>query len=206
MILDAQNISCSRGTRPILENLSFSVKKGDCIILRGPNGIGKTTLLRALAGLGEISQGTLSITTEEIVYAGHSDAVKSALSVEENLRFWAQLYTSNIDDCLERLNLSSLRDRLAGRLSAGQRRRLGLARLLLSSAELWILDEPTNSLDKEMTETFQTLIEDHLSQGGGAILSTHLDLPMASARNLDLSDFAARQNNTSSPFLEGSWT
>ena len=167
----------------------MSVAAGSALVLRGPNGIGKTTLLRAIAGLQPIARGNLEC--EGAVYAGHQDALKYTLSAVENLRFWAALYgTANVQTALERFDLGDLSDRPAGQLSAGQKRRLGLARLLVSGRRLWLLDEPTVSLDRGAVAAFGRIVERHLASGGAAVMATHIELGI-NAETLDLAPFRA---------------
>ncbi len=182
------DLAVARGGIPVLERVSFTVAPGAALILRGPNGIGKTTLLRCLAGLQPPLAGTINIAAEDIAYASHADGLKSTLSVAENLRFWAQVYgTSDISQALENMNLAPLADRPAHALSAGQKRRLGLARMLVTGRSLWAMDEPTVSLDAASTALFAAAIKTHLRNGGTAIIATHIDLGF-DAEILDLTD------------------
>lgn len=206
MILKTASLGCGRAGKQILSGVSIEVEAGACWILRGPNGSGKTTLLRCLAGLSDPMSGQLNVNSEDVAYSGHLDAVKAALSVQENLNFWASLYQAKLATLDADLRLDGLKDRLAGRLSAGQKRRLGLARMILSGSKLWLLDEPTNSLDTEMTNIFVRILKSHLETGGAAILSTHLDLDIPGANVLNLSDFQASQTQSTSPFLDGEWS
>ena len=181
----------SRGGVPVLAGVNFTLPAGEALILRGPNGIGKTTLLRAVAGLQRLDCGDLSGAGDQIAYASHADGVKATLSVRENLTFWADCFGQNgPDGAMKALNLTDLADRLAGNLSAGQKRRLGLARLLVTGRPIWILDEPTISLDSASVTLFAALIRDHLRQGGAALIATHIDLGFA-AQVLDLAQFRA---------------
>lgn len=187
------NLSCARGGLPVLENVSFSLETGQALILRGPNGIGKTTLLRTIAGLQPALSGSVDIPEDHIAYAAHADGIKSALSVTENLMFWANVYgTQGIETAIQAFNLDSLTERMAANLSAGQKRRLGLARLLTTGRKLWCLDEPTVSLDADSTALFASAVRTHLAQGGAAIMATHIDLGL-DATTLDLTPFKAKQ-------------
>lgn len=187
----AENLSLSRGGLPVLAGVSFALSPGQALILRGANGIGKTTLLRAIAGLQDIDAGELTGVQDNIAYAAHQDGVKSSLTVRENLGFWAACFgTIGTDAAMAALNLTDLADRLAGNLSSGQRRRLGLARLLVTGREVWILDEPTISLDRASVTLFAAVIQDHLRQGGSALIATHIDLGF-DAQVLDLTPFRA---------------
>jgi len=200
MLLDVSNLNCHRAEKLILSKVSVSVAAGECLILRGPNGSGKTTLLRHLAGLGKQAQ------TADIAFSGHLDAIKATLTVSENLNFWAGIYGyGDATQVMEGLGLTKLANRLAGDMSAGQKRRLGLARLLLTNAQVWLMDEPTVSLDADTTAVIVNAIKAHCKQGGGAIISTHIDLGIPKARVIDVTKFAARDEDTNDPFLQGAF-
>lgn len=191
--LTVTGLAVARGGLPLLEGLGFALAPGRALVLRGPNGIGKTTLLRSLAGLQPPLAGTISMPPEAIAYAAHADGLKAALSVAENLRFWAGIYgTRGIEAALAAMDLAALASRPAGALSAGQKRRLGLARLLVTGRPLWVLDEPTVSLDAASVALFAAAIRGHLAAGGSALIATHIDLGLAEADLLDLTPFKAR--------------
>lgn len=184
MSLSVQNLSVSRGNAAILHDISMDCTTGQALILRGPNGVGKTTLLRTLAGFIPPMSGTASLNgvqlndrddfQSQLTYAGHADAIKAQMTVSENINFWADLHGSdNATEALHAFDLSRLSYRLAGKCSAGQKRRLGLARLLVTNRSLWLLDEPTVSLDQASKKALGTAITDHLSEGGMAIIATH---------------------------------
>ena len=198
MLLDVSNLNCLRADKLILSRVSLSLVAGDCVILRGPNGAGKTTLLRYLAGLaGEF-------TPENTAFYGHLDGIKATLTVRENLSFWAGIYGfGNIDPILKQLSLMPLQNRSAGDLSAGQKRRLGLARMLLTKADVWLMDEPTVSLDAATSDVIIDAIKTHCANGGAAIISTHIDMNIPRARILNITDFAAQQSDHTDPFLMG---
>lgn len=191
-MLRVKNLACARGGVPVLENVSFDVAAGQALVVRGPNGIGKTTLLRTLAGLQPALSGEVEYPEGEGAYASHADGVKAALSVTENLTFWADVHgVAPPDDIFATFDLDDLRDRLAGTLSAGQKRRLGLARLGVIGRRVLFLDEPTVSLDGFSVKMFASWMRDvHLAAGGCAVIATHIDLGLE-AETLDLTPFAA---------------
>ena len=192
MHLAVQDLGVARGGFAVLEGLTFRVEAGTSLILRGPNGIGKTTLLRAIAGLQPPLNGSIDAPEDSIAYAAHSDGIKQALTVRENLEFWAAVFgTGDITGALDAFALQPLAQRPAGALSAGQKRRLGLARLLVSARPIWVLDEPTVSLDVDAVTMFAAAIHAHLETGGVALIATHIDLGL-NADILDVSRFKAR--------------
>ncbi|MCA8869176.1 MAG: heme ABC exporter ATP-binding protein CcmA [Rhodobacteraceae bacterium] len=202
------DLGCRRGEVEILSGVGFSLAPGQALVLRGPNGSGKTTLLRTLAGLAPAVRGRVVAPPESIAYAGHLDGLKAQLTVAENLAFWAAVFggdtaAGGIDAALDGFSLRALSDRQAQHLSAGQKRRLGLSRLLVTGRMIWLLDEPTVSLDAASVAVFAGMVESHLAAGGMAVIATHIDLGLAAARDFDVTPFRARQAAEANPFLAG---
>ncbi len=191
--LSVTGLAVARGGVPVLEGLSFALPSGKALILRGPNGAGKTTLLRTLAGLQPALAGSLSLAPETLTCAAHADGIKAVLTVSENLSFWAAVHgTQDVAAAMAAMNLTALADRRAAHLSAGQKRRLGLARLLVTGRPVWLLDEPTVSLDAASVTLFAGVLRGHLAAGGSAVIATHIDLGLPEAAVLDLTPFKAR--------------
>jgi len=196
--LEARDLACSRGPATLFRDVSFAVSSGEWLAVRGPNGSGKTTLLRCVAGLTRVDRGQVLWDGEaaagarfhaSLLYAGHLPGIKDDLSAEENLQSALGLRAvaasvPAIRDALAEVGLEKRRRLPARRLSAGQRRRIGLARLMLDPARLWALDEPLTALDDEGQRLFGRLLERHLAAGGLALLATHHDLAPAPARVL----------------------
>jgi heme exporter protein A len=187
MRLSGREIGCVRGGREVFSGLAFEAASGEALAVTGPNGSGKTSLLRLIAGLLTVVRGSISLEggeaeltlPEQSHYLGHRDAIKPALSVSENLTFWRDFLGGEAFDPAEILKLVGLDHaaRLpAAYLSAGQRRRLSIARLLAVRRPIWLLDEPTNALDAAGQTLFATLMGDHLSRGGLIIAATHTPL------------------------------
>ena len=193
MDLSVTDLACARGGVTVLEGVSFLVPGGRALVLRGPNGVGKTTLLRTVAGLQPAVSGTVSLPPESLAYAAHADGLKAALTAVENLAFWAAVHGRDaVDEALAAMNLGALRDRPAQHLSAGQKRRLGLARLLVTGRPIWLLDEPTVSLDAASVALFAGVVRAHLAGGGAALIASHVGLGLDEAAVLDLAPFKAR--------------
>lgn len=197
-LLQAEGLAAFRGERVVFRDVSFSVPGGGALFLMGPNGSGKSTLLRLLAGLLRPAAGRLLWRGEDALneptshamrttYVGHLDAVKPALTAAENLRFAARLGGGSVEQALAALGLLELADVPARMLSAGQKRRLALARLRLSRAPLWLVDEPTLGLDEGSLARIGAIMESHRSGGGILIVATHVPLPLAGADVLRMS-------------------
>lgn len=195
--VDAENVSVIRGDRVIFRNLTLTVKSGAAVVLSGPNGSGKTTLLRVLAGLLSPSGGRISWSGrnpandiaehgEHVAYVGHQDAVKLGLTVRENLGFAAAVSRLPVDRALECLRLEPLAEFPVRRLSAGQKRRLALSRLLLSNAPLWLLDEPTLALDTGSIGHLEAMLAGHRRAGGMIVAATHVPLPLSDITHFQL--------------------
>lgn len=194
-MLQVREVAVARGGVTVLEGVNFHLRSGEALVLRGPNGLGKTTLLRSLAGLQPLRAGACLAAPDSLAYASHADGLKATLSVRENLNFWASVFGADagaMPQALAAMDLETLIDRPAQNLSAGQKRRLGLARLLLTGRPVWLLDEPTVSLDAHSVGLFAAMIRRHLASGGAAVLATHIDLGLEAARVLDLTPYRAR--------------
>lgn len=186
-VVSARGLRCSRGGRILFSGLSFDAFEGQLILVSGPNGSGKSTLLRILAGLMQPDSGEVFLNDHSPRYFGHLAGVKSDLTLQENLRFSANLmgYRPSSDEVLEALEAAGLprsATRLARALSKGQQQRLGLCRLLLgkSSANTWLLDEPHNALDHAGQAWLNSLLMGHLRGGGVALLSSHQSVNLGS--------------------------
>ena len=198
--LAAENLVIERGGRVIVSGLSFAVQSGDALILTGANGAGKTTLLRAIAGFLPMAGGALRVEqgdankllAEQAHAIGHANAVKSNLTVGENIMFWSRFLIGEAgarertDAALEAFALADLEDVPSSYLSAGQKRRVGLARLLAAPRPIWLLDEPTVSLDAASTARLAKVVNAHTSTGGIVIAATHLPLGLERTRELRL--------------------
>ncbi|MGD8681610.1 MAG: heme ABC exporter ATP-binding protein CcmA [Lysobacterales bacterium] len=175
-MLSASEIRFERYFEPVFEPVSFELGGGELLLVTGANGCGKTTLIRVLAGVLHPASGTLRNTASGMAYVGHYLAIKDDLSVLENLRFMRDFIGTSerrTADVIKRMGLGRVEEQLARTLSAGQRKRCALSRLLLSETELWLLDEPYSNLDQQGVELVDNLLQDHLSAGGSCVLATH---------------------------------
>ena len=201
-----KDLVCVRSERIVFARLGFAVSDGGALVLVGPNGSGKSSLLRVMAGFIRPVQGDLlwdgaalsddfDAHRARLCYVGHHDAVKPVLSVAENLAFWAELTGNGAASVIDALNVFGI-GRLAdvpGRfLSAGQKRRVNLARILVTPSPIWLLDEPTTALDAAAIEALQGAIAAHRAGGGMVIVSTHSDLGLDGVDTLNLGDFTVK--------------
>ena len=196
MELQAEGLTCSRGGREVFRNVGFKVPAGEALIVTGRNGAGKSSLLRMIAGLVRIAAGRLSLKggmedtpiAEQAHYLGHQDAMKPSLTVAENLQFWTRFLGSRCDisPALEQLDLAPLADLPAAYLSAGQRRRLSVARIVAVARPVWLLDEPTSALDAPSQSRLSDIMRDHLANGGIIVAAAHGAIGLERARELKL--------------------
>jgi len=201
--LQAEKLAVRRGARIVIDGLSFEAVAGEALLLTGPNGAGKTTLLRAVAGFLTPEAGQIRLqggdndreVGEQAHYVGHANGIKSNLTTAENLAFWCaylgggrenRVRRERVELALERLRLLSLEDIPAAYLSAGKKRRLGLGRLLVADRPLWLLDEPTVSLDAASVKLLAGIVHEHLQGGGIVLAATHIPLGLEHARELRL--------------------
>ncbi|MFM4874151.1 cytochrome c biogenesis heme-transporting ATPase CcmA [Aeromonas veronii] len=210
MLLQVNNLSCVREDRTLFEHLTFSVAPGDLVQIEGPNGVGKTSLLRLLTGLSQPFAGGVCWNGENIrhcrdeyhanlLYLGHQPGVKAALTPFENLKFYQQLHhpqqtETDLWQILARVGLAGFEENPTGQLSAGQQRRVALARLWLSQKPaLWILDEPFTAIDKQGVKVLEQHFLAHAERGGMVILTTHQDLTLMQGRlkTISLTPFAS---------------
>jgi len=201
MRLSGTDLTCRRGGRDVFAGLNFSVESGEALMVSGRNGAGKSSLLRMVVGLVRIAHGSLDLQGgdrdlsigEQAHYLGHQDALKPSLSVAENLEFWAGFLgpAQASRGALGAVGLDLLADLPAGYLSAGQRRRLSLARLLAVKRPIWLLDEPASTLDAAGQRRLRDFMRAHLSAGGLIVAATHAALGIDGAQELRLDQLSA---------------
>ncbi|MEQ1705316.1 MAG: cytochrome c biogenesis heme-transporting ATPase CcmA [Rickettsiales bacterium] len=202
-MLICENLRCIRGDRIIFEHLGFCLQEGSLLLLKGANGVGKTTLLKILSGLlpadgGDILWDNVPLKDNnyfknDLMMIGHKSGVKGDATVYENLEFWAKLYDTEvlIQAALSFYNLQRFADVPAAQLSAGWQRRIALARLIVSPCKLWLLDEPTNFLDEDAVTLTANLIETRVKQGGIVVVASHIMNSAIATHTLWLDDFRA---------------
>jgi heme exporter protein A len=198
MQLEASGLACVRGGREVFKGLGFSVGSGEALLVTGRNGAGKSSLLRVIAGLVRAAAGRLALLDadpdqtipEQAHYLGHQDALKPSLTIIENLSFWGRYLggAEPVESTLAAVGLSALAGLPAAYLSAGQRRRLSIARLLTARRPLWLLDEPTTALDREAQDTLAGLMRQHLASGGIIVAAAHGPIGLDGAKELRLGD------------------
>jgi heme exporter protein A len=197
MQLRADELACNRGGRSVFQGLNFSLGAGEAMVVTGRNGAGKSSLLRVIAGLIRLAAGRLTLeggepdapVAEQSHYLGHQDALKPSLTVGENLQFWTEFFGVGRDavgPALETVGLSPLAALPAAYLSAGQRRRLSIARLAAVLRPIWLLDEPTSALDAPSQKRLAELMRDHLAGGGMIVAAAHGPIGLERARELKL--------------------
>ncbi|QPC42324.1 heme ABC exporter ATP-binding protein CcmA [Kaustia mangrovi] len=201
MELQIRDLTCDRGGRRVFAGLSLAVAGGEGLLLTGPNGSGKTSLLRVICGLVEPVSGTVSLSGKPddlsigqlSHYVAHADAVKPALTVRENLAFWARfLGGGDVDRALEAFDLDGLAPYGAGLLSSGQKRRLALSRLALVTRPIWLLDEPSVGLDTASQKRLAGQMEAHMARGGIVLAASHTGLGIDFAKSFDMGRAGAR--------------
>jgi heme exporter protein A len=195
MLLHANNIACERDERCLFKQLNLRVKVGDIWHIKGSNGAGKSSLLRQLVGLLPIDVGSVDwgCGTDQVLYIGHQLALKQQLTANENLT-WLMAVTCGSTqqqryEALYKVGLGDFADTLVAQLSAGQRRRLALARLHLTAAKMWLLDEPFTAMDQQGIADVQAWFVAHITAGGAIVLISHQDLTIGGVKTLALADF-----------------
>ena len=198
MRLEGSGLACVRGGREVFSELGFALSGGEALLVTGRNGAGKSSLLRMVAGLIRVTGGQLAITgadpekniPEQTHYLGHQDALKPSLTVAENLGFWMRYLggTGTPQTPLAAVGLAGLADLPAAYLSAGQRRRLSIARLVAVNRPIWLLDEPTSALDREAQDTLKGLMQRHLSGGRLIVAAAHGSIGLDQTRELRLGE------------------
>ncbi|YCO04526.1 cytochrome c biogenesis heme-transporting ATPase CcmA [Vibrio sp. VNB-15] len=191
-MLEVSNLTAIRDERVLFENLQFEIKPGELVQIEGRNGTGKTTLLRIITGLGDREEGTITwkgeiaeksrdVFHQDLLFLGHQTGVKRELTALENLRFYQSIHNNRSSEeeifaALAQVGLAGREDVPVAQLSAGQQRRVALARLWLSNQILWILDEPLTAIDKQGVKVLESLFASHADNGGIVILTTHQDM------------------------------
>jgi heme exporter protein A len=203
--LTATNLAARRGDDRIFSGVDFALRSGESLVLTGRNGTGKSTLIRVIAGLLPADAGSVKVTAdntdisraaEAMHYLGHRNAMKRELSVEENLIFWKRFAGNfaggsglDVESAAEELGLAELLHLPFGYLSAGQQRRMAMAKLLVAWRPVWLLDEPTAALDRQSDALFAQIMKAHLARGGIIVAATHQDLGLEDAKRLEMKGF-----------------
>jgi heme exporter protein A len=217
MRLIAENVAVARGGQIFFSGIGFTLNAGEALVVSGPNGVGKSTLLRVLAGLLPDAEGCVTVeggdygaVAEACHYLGHRNGMKQELSVRENLHFWQRFMRTGIENdkapspdighACGAVGLAGLEHLPFGYLSAGQQRRMAMARLLLAYRPIWILDEPTAALDASSQQLFAGLVSRHMDAGGMVIAATHQALGLKAPRNLVLEPRAEAAFSVKDPF------
>ena len=197
--LKIKNLSCQRGYNLLFKNLSFELNSGEVLKISGPNGSGKTSLMKILAGLnsfetGSIEYDNIKINSEkynlDFLYLGHLAALSPELSCLENLKYTAHLGNNNLkpdfSDALTKVGLEKFENELVGKLSAGQKKRIALSLLFITQSKVWLLDEPFSALDSQAIKIIESRIEEHCNSGGLCILTTHQDCNIENIKEISL--------------------
>ncbi|MDC0469972.1 cytochrome c biogenesis heme-transporting ATPase CcmA [Candidatus Pseudothioglobus singularis] len=197
--LIVNNLSCQRGYKLLFENLSFELNSGEVLKVSGPNGSGKTSLMKILAGLSSFETGSIDYDDTKInserynldfLYLGHLAALSPELSCLENLKYTMRLGNDNLDldfsDALKKVGLEKFKNELVGKLSAGQKKRIALSLLFITQSKVWLLDEPFSALDSRAIKIIETRVEDHCNSGGICILTTHQECNIKNMKEISL--------------------
>ncbi|MDA9800841.1 cytochrome c biogenesis heme-transporting ATPase CcmA [Candidatus Pseudothioglobus singularis] len=197
--LIVNNLSCQRGYKPLFENLSFELNSGEVLKVSGPNGSGKTSLMKILAGLSSFETGSIDYDDTKInserynldfLYLGHLAALSPELSCLENLKYTMRLGNDSLDldfsDALKKVGLKKFENELVGKLSAGQKKRIALSLLFITQSKVWLLDEPFSALDSKAIKIIETRVEDHCNSGGICILTTHQECNIKNLKEISL--------------------
>ncbi len=197
--LIVNNLSCQRGYKLLFENLSFELNSGEVLKVSGPNGSGKTSLMKILAGLSSFETGSIDYDDTKInserynldfLYLGHLAALSPELSCLENLKYTMRLGNDNLDldfsDALKIVGLEKFKNELVGKLSAGQKKRIALSLLFITQSKVWLLDEPFSALDSKAIKIIETRVEDHCNSGGICILTTHQECNIKNMKEISL--------------------
>ena len=197
--LIVNNLSCQRGYKLLFENLSFELNSGEVLKVSGPNGSGKTSLMKILAGLSSFETGSIDYDDTKInserynldfLYLGHLAALSPELSCLENLKYTIRLGNDNLDldfsDALKKVGLEKFENELVGKLSAGQKKRIALSLLFITQSKVWLLDEPFSALDSKAIKIIETRVEDHCNSGGICILTTHQECNIKNLKEISL--------------------